>query len=78
MGCDDVRRVVYFFLDGSLSSNRKREFLEHLNDCPGCAERTQLHRRLRTFVRKRLTAYMAPARLKVRLTRSLRAFFLVE
>lgn len=78
MGCHDVRRVVYFFLDGSLSSNRNREYLEHLNDCPGCAERTQLHRRLRDFVRKRLKAYVAPARLRLRLTRSLRAFFLAE
>jgi mycothiol system anti-sigma-R factor len=73
MLCDDVKRVVYFFLDGSLSDRKLHEFQNHLDDCPDCNWRTLLHRRLREFVRNRLNPVSAPDRLRVRLTESLRA-----
>ena len=30
MLCDDVKRVVYFFLDGTLGARRNDDFHEHL------------------------------------------------
>ncbi len=73
MGCEDVKRVIYFFLDGSLSDAKIREITSHLDDCPGCGTRARIQKRLREFVRRRLAPVAAPERFKVRLSRSLRA-----
>ncbi|HEY6138580.1 MAG TPA: zf-HC2 domain-containing protein [Thermoanaerobaculia bacterium] len=74
MLCDDVKRVVYFFLDGSLNESRQQELRIHLTLCPDCDHRTTISGRLRGFVRRRLSAVPAPDHLKKRLQRSLRAF----
>jgi mycothiol system anti-sigma-R factor len=74
MLCDDVRRAVYFFLDGSLPEVRQQELRIHLTLCPECEKRTTIHGRLRGFIRKRLSPLSAPEHLKRRLQRSLRAF----
>ena len=76
MLCNDVKRVVYFFLDGSLGDSSKKDFSNHLNLCPDCEARTRLHRKLRDFLRRRLERLNidAPDHLKTRLTRSIRAF----
>ena len=72
MLCDDVRRVVYFFLDGSLGQRKLIEFETHIQICHDCEERTAIHRRLRDFVRRRLHPLAAPDHLKVRVVQSLR------
>jgi mycothiol system anti-sigma-R factor len=74
MICDDVKRVAYFFLDGTLGKNQQKRISSHLGLCPECEARTTIHRRIRLFLRKRLARLSAPARLRQRLTRSLRAF----
>jgi hypothetical protein len=73
MRCDDVKRVVYFFLDGTLGPQRGRDFHAHVTLCPECAQRIHVQRRLRTFVQNRLERITATDRFKVRLSRSLRA-----
>ena len=74
MLCREVKRVAYFFLDGTLNAKQKRDFSKHLKLCPDCEKRTTIHRRIRNFFRKRLARLTAPRSLKQRLTRSLRAF----
>jgi mycothiol system anti-sigma-R factor len=75
MLCDDVRRTVYFFFDGSLAEPNQRDFKSHLDLCPDCDQRTKAQYRIRSFVLKRLTPQQpAPEKLKTRLARSLRAF----
>lgn len=74
MLCREVKRVAYFFLDGTLNAKQKRDFSKHLKLCPDCEKRTTIHRRIRNFIRKRLARLTAPRSLKQRLTRSLRAF----
>lgn len=74
MLCREVKRVAYFFLDGTLNGKQKRDFNKHLKLCPDCETRTAIHRRIRSFIRKRLARLTAPPSLKQRLTRSLRAF----
>ena len=74
MLCDDVRRTVYFFLDGSLAEAKQRDFKTHIEECPDCGTRTQVQVRIRRFVLRRLAPQPAPSRLKTRLLRSLRAF----
>ena len=73
MLCDDVKRVVYFFLDGSLSEQKSKDLAIHLDRCPECGRRTTIHRRLRNFFVRRFKADAAPIHLRVRLTRSIRA-----
>jgi mycothiol system anti-sigma-R factor len=72
MLCDDVKRVVYFFLDGSLGLQKQHAFEIHLSNCPDCEIRIVVHRKLRSFVRQRLTPVAAPETLRIKLTRSLR------
>ncbi|MCU1347914.1 MAG: hypothetical protein JWO56_944 [Acidobacteria bacterium] len=74
MLCDDVKRVIYFFLDGELGANKQKDFTSHLSLCPDCERRAELQRRLRGFVRTRLARITAPDHLKTRLVRSVRAF----
>jgi len=74
MGCEDVKRIIYFFLDGQLGDRKQRDVKQHLNLCHDCEDRTKLQRRLRDFIRRRLGPVTAPERFKQRLSRSLRAF----
>jgi anti-sigma factor (TIGR02949 family) len=74
MLCDEIKRQVYFFIDGSLTEHTTRDFKTHLSICPDCETRTQVHVRIRRFVLSHLTPQPAPERLKTRLARSLRAF----
>ncbi len=73
MLCDDVKRVIYFFLDGSLSDQKRQHIEIHLSTCPDCETRVTIHRRLRHFLRKRLVPVSAPETLRVRVVQSLRA-----
>ena len=76
MLCNDVKRVVYFFLDGSLGDKKKKDFSNHVNLCHDCEARMKIHKLLRNFLHDRFDrlAVDAPERLKKRLTRSIRAF----
>jgi mycothiol system anti-sigma-R factor len=74
MICDDVKRVIYFFLDGQLGEKKQQDFNQHLNLCPDCERRATIQRRLRGFVQHRLARLSAPDHLKMRLVRSVRAF----
>lgn len=73
MLCDDVKRVIYFFLDDSLGDQKRSSFEIHLSNCPDCEIRVVIQRRLRGFLRKRLTPIAAPETLRVRVVQSLRA-----
>ncbi|HYH09096.1 MAG TPA: zf-HC2 domain-containing protein [Thermoanaerobaculia bacterium] len=73
MLCKDVKRVVYFFLDGSLGDSKKQSLEIHLSNCPDCEIRIAVHRKLRSFFRKRVSPVAAPQTLRIRLSQSLRA-----
>lgn len=73
MGCDDVKRIIYFFLDGTLKADRLADISQHLTLCPECDKRARIQKRLRDFVQRRLAPVPAPEHLKIRLTRTLRA-----
>ena len=74
MLCEDVKKVIYFFLDGELGEKRQNDFSSHLSLCPPCEQRARIQRRLRQLVRGRLSRLSAPDHLRNRLTRSMRAF----
>jgi mycothiol system anti-sigma-R factor len=72
MLCDEVKRVMYFFLDGSLGDSKRQTVEIHLHDCPDCEVRITVHRKLRSFLRRRLSPKPAPDTLRIRLSQSLR------
>ena len=72
MLCCEVKRVLYFFLDGTMGEQRARDLQQHLGLCPDCHQRIVLQRRLRLFVQHRLKPVPATERFKLRLSRSLR------
>jgi len=74
MRCDDVRRTVYLFLDGSLDEPTQVDFTAHIRICIPCDTRTRVQQRIRVFIMKRLRRPdSAPERLKQRLVRTFRA-----
>ncbi len=74
MGCDDVKRVLYFFLDGTLGDTKSRSVHDHLSHCHDCEQRSRLHVQMRALLRTRLNHVPASDKFKVRLTRTLRVF----
>ena len=72
MLCDDVKRVLYFFLDGSLGDSKRQTLELHLSNCADCETRITIHRRMRGFIRKRLAPLAAPETLRIRVVQSLR------
>jgi mycothiol system anti-sigma-R factor len=72
MLCDDVKRVLYFFLDGSLGDQKRQHLEVHVSNCPDCEIRIVIQRRLRGFIRKRLAPLHAPETLRIRVQQSLR------
>lgn len=73
MLCDDVKRGVYFFLDGQLGAGQQ-DFSQHISLCPDCDARTRISGRLRSFFQHRMASVEAPPHLKRRLERTIRAF----
>lgn len=71
MVCDDVRRVAYFFLDGTLGDSKRAAFENHLDLCDDCETRVRFHDRMRGFLRRRLNRVAAPAAFRERLGASL-------
>lgn len=67
MVCDDVKRIVYFYLDGALSDKKRTDFSSHLDECPDCGDRIQIQKKLRNFVVNRLARRSAPDSLRARL-----------
>ena len=64
MICDDVRRVAYFYIDGKLGKNKDSDLSSHLSECPDCEARITVHRRIRSFLKRRLNAFCAPEHLR--------------
>ena len=73
MRCNDVRRAVYLYLEGSLEEPALLDFTAHIHLCPDCDTRTKVQQRLRVFIVRRLQPESAPERLKQRLVRTFRA-----
>lgn len=71
MVCDDVRRVAYFFLDGTLGESKRTEVEQHLQRCADCETRVRFHDTMRAFLRRRLSPITAPPDFRERLGASL-------
>ena len=67
VGCDDLKRIAYFFLDGELGDEEGRAIQSHLDLCPPCHDRVVIHQRIRLFIRHRLMTQPAPQKLRDRI-----------
>lgn len=67
MLCDDVKRIAYFFLDEQLGDAKKLDVRKHLDECKDCDDRLTIHRRIRSFLKRRLARFSAPEQLRSRL-----------
>jgi len=72
MLCDDVKRIAYFFLDEQLGDAKKLDVRKHLDDCKDCDDRLTIHRRIRSFLKRRLARFTAPDQLRSRLAGSVK------
>jgi mycothiol system anti-sigma-R factor len=67
MLCDDVKRFVYFYLDGQLGKQKASDFDSHIGACRHCDDRLTIHKRLRSFITRHLTGEPVPDRLRERI-----------
>jgi len=73
MLCDDVKRIAYFFLDEQVGAQKAVDIRHHLDDCTDCGQRVTIHRRLRTFLQRRLARCCAPDRLREKILSTFRS-----
>ena len=73
VGCDDLKRNAYFYLDGEMEEEQGKAFQSHLDGCPPCKCRIVIHQRLRILVRHRLTVIVAPDQLRQRIRAAMRS-----
>jgi anti-sigma factor (TIGR02949 family) len=64
--CDEIRRLAYFYLDGTVSSAKAASLESHVVHCPECGARLAINRRVREVVQLSLRPLQAPERLRVR------------
>ena len=72
MVCDEIRRIAYFYLDGAVGSDKAARLESHVRRCDDCGARLEIHRRVREFVRLKLSPLQAPERLRERVQQACR------
>jgi len=70
--CDEIRRLAYFYLDGTVGSEKTASFELHVDRCPECGTRLRIHRRIREVVRLSFKPMPAPERLRLRVQQACR------
>lgn len=60
MNCPEVKRVIYRYLDGELSSQEERAFFSHLAHCSGCQGDLQRARQTHRLLENSLTQVEPP------------------
>ena len=70
--CSEIRRLAYFYLDGTVGSAKAASIETHIERCPDCGTRLAIHRRLREVVRLSLKPLSAPEGLRDRIRQTCR------
>jgi mycothiol system anti-sigma-R factor len=69
--CQEVIGTLYWFLDGELTPERKKEIQHHLDDCSPCLEAFDFEAELKLFVARKCRDQV-PEELKRRVLNALR------
>lgn len=72
MLCNEIRRLAYFYLDGTVSVAKSASFRHHIELCPECGARLAIHRRVREVIQVSLKPVAAPDRLRLRVQQACR------
>ncbi|MBI4193776.1 MAG: DsrE family protein [Betaproteobacteria bacterium] len=73
MNCQDLQRLVHAYLDYELDLMTSLDLEAHLNECSACRARHAEMRALRDLEARQLRFHAAPAPLKARIARNMRA-----
>ncbi len=72
MVCNEIRRLAYFYLDGTVGSLKAEQIETHVEQCLECGARFAIHRRVREIVRTGLKPLRAPQTLRDRVREACR------
>lgn len=72
MICHEIRRIAYFYLDGTVGSGKSVTVETHLKQCPECGVRVKIHERARQVLKVRLVKLEAPPSLRERIRQACR------
>ena len=72
MICHEIRRIAYFYLDGTVGSEKSVTIQTHLEACPECGVRVKIHQRAREVLKVHLGNVTAPLSLRARLSQACR------
>ena len=72
MICEEIRRLAYFYLDGTVGSAKAERIELHVGKCPDCGTRFAIHRRVREVVRLSLSPVRAPEQLREKVQKACR------
>ena len=68
--CDDAVNLLYFYLDGELTDDRRTAITHHLDDCPHCFEAFDFEAELRIVIAQKCRDQV-PEQLRIRVQRIL-------
>lgn len=66
MVCQEIQRLAYFYLDGTVGAAKAAHIEIHVEFCPDCGVRFAIQRRVREIVRTSLQPLPAPQHLRDR------------
>ena len=53
MDCSEAIHIIYHYLDGELTDDRRREIQHHLDDCMPCLEAYDFEAELRILIQRK-------------------------
>lgn len=71
MNCKRFSEVIFLFVDNEMQDDLLDSFQRHLEDCPGCKQKTLFTRRFLIVFRQRCARHSAPPSLRRRILTSL-------
>lgn len=72
MNCNRARELLFLLVDEQVEGEDAEALQAHVSDCPPCARRVAIARKLVMVVRERCTRRRAPEHLRLRILGSLR------
>ncbi len=69
--CTEAVEVLYHFLDGELTTERRLLIQRHLDDCPPCLDAFDFEAELRVTIARKCREHV-PETLRVRVARAIR------
>jgi mycothiol system anti-sigma-R factor len=76
--CSEVLAEVWLYLDGECDQERKRQLVQHLDECAPCLQEYGIDEKLKQLLARKCSGEIAPDGLKDRLRRQIRTAVLEQ